>query len=222
MDAAATLLHGARMRSRAFSISLAVLLTALPLSGCLTLAAVHQLHEQREFERRNAFDARAHDWALASGATVIGRLAVTTNYQRRNGVIENIPTQTLHCANLLVRLIPDTTHMRDLMAREYSLLIKTQGDYHDNYIDTATRWSWPEPESANYIRETTCGPEGEFTFPATPSGHYLLFAQVHPTADRAAEVSFDTVLKPVFIESGHPLDVRILTGVWRDGIIQPQ
>ncbi len=136
------------MRSRAFHISLAALLAALPLSGCLTLAAGHQLQEQREYERRNAFDADAHDWSLKPGAPVTGQLTLTAAYERQQGALKSIPEETLTCQGRSVRLIPDTPHMRALLEREYGLRVKARGDWRDTLAGTADRWAWPEATSA--------------------------------------------------------------------------
>lgn len=186
------------------------MLTALPLSGCLTLAAVHQLHEQREFERLSVFDAKAHDWALAPGAPITGRLTLTASYrQGYGGVVEPIPDETLTCEQLSVRLIPDTPHMRWLLERQHRLVVTERGDWRDGFSDQPERWSWPEAASASYIRETACGAGGAFSFPSVPAGRYLLLAQLHPTAERTPLVQNDIVLKPVTVEAGVPLDVHI-------------
>jgi hypothetical protein len=198
------------MKSRALSISLAVMLTALPLSGCLTLAAVHQLHEQHEFERRNAFDPSAHEWALAPGAPIAGRLTLTASYrQGYSGVVEPIPDETLTCEQLFIRLIPDTPHMRWLLERQHRLIVTERGDWLNGFSEQPERWSWPEAASASYIRETTCGTGGAFSFPSVPAGPYLLLAQLHPTAERAPLVQNDIVLKSVMVKAGAPLNVHI-------------
>lgn len=210
------------MRSRAFRTSLAALVAALPLSGCLTLAAVHQLQEQRAHERRNAFDAAAHDWAMAPGEPVTGRLTLTAAYERQQGALRRIPEEILTCQGRSVRLVPDTPHMRALLEREYGLRAKVRGDWRDTLAGTANRWAWPEAASASYVREAACGPEGVFAFSSAPVGGYLLQAQVRPTSGRSASIASDLVLQPVTLEAGRPLDVHIQSDVWRDGVLTPR
>ncbi len=198
------------MRTRAFFTSLAIILAAMPLSGCLTLAAVHQLQEQREFERLNIFAASEHDWALAPGSPVAGRLTLTASYRRGyGGAIEPIPDETLTCEDLSLRLIPDTPHMRWLIERQHRLLANSRGDWRSGFGAPLGPWAWPEAASIAYVRETTCGPGGDFAFPSLPTGPYLLLSQLHPTAELASLGASDIVLKPVVVEVGERLDVRI-------------
>jgi len=198
------------MWSRAWCLSLIGVVTALPLSGCLTLAAVHQLQEQREYERRSAFDAAAHDWALAPGEPVAGRLVLTASYRRGyGGRVEAIPDEILTCEGLSVRLIPDTPHMRWLIEQQYRLIVADRGDWRDGLGETPQGWVWPEAATARYVRETRCGPNGAFTFASPPPGPYLLLAQLHPTAERADFIQSDLVLKPVDLKTRRPLDVHI-------------
>lgn len=211
------------MRSRAFHVSLAALLAAIPLSGCLTLAAVHQVQEQRDYERRSAFDAAAHDWAQVPGEPLAGRLTLTASYRRGyGGVIETISDEILTCENLSVRLIPDTPHMRWLIEQQHRLLVTPRGDWRDGLTETPERWAWPEATSMHYVRETICGSDGAFAFRSVPAGAYLLLAQLHPTAERASYVQSDIVLKPVKVEAGHPLDIHIRSADWLAGPLTPR
>lgn len=170
------------MRSSAWRVSLVGVVAALSLSGCLTLAAVQQLQEQREFEARSAFEAATHDWALAPGDPVAGRLTLTASYRRGyDGRIEAIPDEILTCEGLSVRLIPDTPHMRTLLLQAYGLIARARGDWRDTLAENTDRWAWPEAASVAYVREAACGPEGVFTFSPAPAGRYLLQGQVRPS-----------------------------------------
>ncbi len=210
------------MRSRAVQISLAALLAAQPLSGCLTLAAVHQMQEQREYERRNAFDASAHDWSLKPGEPVTGQLTLTAAYERQQGAIKSIAEETQTYHGLAVRLVPDTPHMRTLLLREYGLIARARGDWRDTLAGTTERWAGPEAASVAYVREAACGPEGVFTFSPAPAGRYLLQGQVRPISGRSAFIANGLVLQPVTLEAGQPLNVHIRSDVWRNGVLTPR
>lgn len=188
----------------------------------MTAAALHLAAEARDLERLRVFHAAEHDWALAAGPPLSGRLALVSSYRRATGGgIERAPDETLTCAGLSVRLIPDTEHMRWLMDWEWRLSPDARGGWRHGRGDPDA-WAWPEPESVGHVREAPCTADGRFTFPSVPAGRYLLLARITPSTHDAAIADHDLVLRAVQIQANQTLDILIRSDDWLNGPLLPE
>jgi uncharacterized protein YceK len=208
--------HAALQTGR-FRLALALPLTLL-LSGCLTLAAVQRGQEEQTADRLRSFNAEDHAWALGGGADVSGSVVLDTLWSERS-YGRQLPgvRKILTCEGRLVRLIPDTAHMRWILARD-GLKVDEQGYWTGSSIMLAPDWRWPV-ESRAVVRETTCGAGGAFRFDDVPDGRYLVLAMI--PAVQEWETTPDLVLKPVQVRAqggtAH-VDVR-LEDNWLTGAV---
>jgi len=183
---------------------------AVPMSGCMTAAALYIAHEEREIARLNTPDPSEYAWASAPGVTVTGVVRLPTTQTRPiPGGVRNGPREILTCEGREVRLIPDTPRMRFILEREFDLRVEGGGAWQNGFFHH--EWAWPSP-SAEAVREATCGPDGAFTFEEVPEGAWLVMARIDPPAYDEGLSKADVVLKAVTIRSGgRPvhLDVQI-------------
>lgn len=215
------------MTVRRLAVRLAALaVLSLLTSGCLTAAALHLAQEERENARLRVFDPAEHAWALARGGPVTGRVLIITPALRPPpaGYGPPVPTartETLTCAGLRVRLIPDSEHMRWQVEWTSRLKVERGGYWTDGFGIPADAWDWPA-ESAAFVRETRCGADGTFAFDNVPDGPWLVMAEINPPEYYASTVRADWVVKPVTVRGGAPLNVDLGSDSWVSQLEPPQ
>lgn len=215
------------MTARRLAVRLAAL-AVLPLltSGCLTAAALHLAQEERENARLRVFDPAAHLWAQSPGQPVTGRVRIIAPRLSapRGGYGPPVPTartETLTCAGLRVRLIPDSEHMRWQVERTGRLQVERGGYWRDGFGIPGDAWDWPTG-SAAFVRETRCGSDGTFAFDSVSDGPWLVMAEVSPPEYYASTVRADWVVKPVAVRGSAPLNVDIGSDSWVSQFEPPQ
>jgi hypothetical protein len=190
----------------------------LLLQGCMTMAAVQRGQEEQVTARLAPFKADEHSWALAAGVPVTGAVVVDTAWtEMSNGRPAPAVRKVLTCEGRMVRLIPDTAHMRWMLDRRYMLKADEQGYWSDSSL-LSSDWSWPA-ESRAVVRETTCGAGGAFRFDDVPEGPYLVLALI--SAPQEWEPTPDLVLKPVQVRAAGGtahVDVR-MEDSWLKGAV---
>ncbi|KQW80911.1 hypothetical protein ASC65_13160 [Brevundimonas sp. Root1279] len=173
-------------------------LAVLP-SGCMTLAAVQRAQEENTATRLAPFNAAEHAWALGPGATVTGTVMIDTMWTESSyGRPSTTVRKVLTCAGRIVRLIPDTPHMRWTLDVHYMLPVTNDGYWSDSTLIASPSWTWPE-ESRAVVREGVCDASGGFRFEGVPDGAYLVMALVE--GPESYMRSTDVVVKPVEVRA---------------------
>ena len=190
------------MIPRAFALAL----LSLPLSGCLTAAALHLAAEERETARLRVFDPAEHAWAQAPGGPVSGHV-------RRDGGPDlrrpSRPPDPRHAAHALAGRMD-----RPAEGRGARLLVRRLR-HPRRRLDLACRVRRLGPRDPlrrrRYLRLRRCPRR-------TVSGD----AEVDPPAWYASTITADWVVKPVTVSGSAPIAVELGSTSWLSQFEPPQ
>jgi len=135
---------------------LAAIAGAMSVSACATTDGAAPV-------AANPFDAAALEWSRGAGQNAIKGSAIL---RTRGGDVKT-------CAGLTARLIPASAHTTEYVKNVYG---PGEKGLENPYAWLAKRAL--NGGVADYVRTTTCNPQGEFGFSGLPDGKYYVEANV--------------------------------------------